>query len=284
MTISEGLNFDDIDQVMPVSARDLDDSDMIVALMGATGTGKSTFVQTVAGDRFQTEEIGHQLRSATSDVQALRITFKCGDNRNLVLVDTPGFDDTHKTDFQILEAIVRWLNNARTKNSGRYGLLRKISGILFLHRITDIRVRGSVTKNLILFQKLCGEDFYSRVILTTTMWPDKDDPSYDCMDEIDCWAREEDLKKKFWKSMIDTGSKVQRFTGTSESAQEIINVIVSRNYKDQELPEMQIQKEIGRESKSLLDTRVGQYLSRLLKFGNHMPKHAPATKRMHGGN
>jgi GTPase Era involved in 16S rRNA processing len=30
----------------------------------------------------------------------------------IVLIDTPGFDDTHKTDFAILEKIATWLENS----------------------------------------------------------------------------------------------------------------------------------------------------------------------------
>lgn len=49
---------------------------------------------------------GSTLRSVTQDVRAIRIQLF---NANVVLVDTPGFDNTHRSDFTILEVIGDWL-------------------------------------------------------------------------------------------------------------------------------------------------------------------------------
>jgi len=50
--------------------------------------------------------VGHDLESHTSEIKATRCTVK---EVNIVLVDTPGFDDTKKTDLEILESIADWL-------------------------------------------------------------------------------------------------------------------------------------------------------------------------------
>ena len=49
-------------------------------------------------------------------------------------------------------------------------LQEALSGILYLHRITDNRMAGTPLKNLQVFQKLCGRDALGKVYLTTTMW------------------------------------------------------------------------------------------------------------------
>jgi GTPase Era involved in 16S rRNA processing len=54
-------------------------------------------------------EVGHSLQSQTQIVHALRIVFR--DNFNVVLVDTPGFDDTNRTDMDILKTIARWFGS-----------------------------------------------------------------------------------------------------------------------------------------------------------------------------
>jgi predicted GTPase len=52
--------------------------------------------------------VGHDLQSCTSEVKALRVPVP-GEDANIVLVDTPGFDDTHKSDYEILQLISEWL-------------------------------------------------------------------------------------------------------------------------------------------------------------------------------
>ena len=54
--------------------------------------------------------VGHALTSCTSEVKAT----ECEDTTliNIVLVDTPGFDNTRKTDLEILELISKWLDES----------------------------------------------------------------------------------------------------------------------------------------------------------------------------
>lgn len=66
----------------------------------------SQFVNDVAGGR--EAEIGNGLRSKTRIVQPVRCRHPDG-RRNIILVDTPGFDDTHLSDSQILRIIADWM-------------------------------------------------------------------------------------------------------------------------------------------------------------------------------
>ena len=48
----------------------------------------------------------------TQKVRAIRIKAEVpGSNEEIVLVDTPGFDDTYRTDLEILEMIAAWLKD-----------------------------------------------------------------------------------------------------------------------------------------------------------------------------
>ena len=64
------------------------------------------FVRAAAGG----SEIGvnNDLNSQTRAVQSIRCLHPDG-RRNIVLVDTPGFDDTNFSDAQILRIIAEWL-------------------------------------------------------------------------------------------------------------------------------------------------------------------------------
>ena len=48
----------------------------------------------------------------TQKVRAIRIKVEVpGSNEEVVLVDTPSFDDTYRSDLEILEMIAEWLND-----------------------------------------------------------------------------------------------------------------------------------------------------------------------------
>jgi hypothetical protein len=52
--------------------------------------------------------VGHGMKSQTSDIRAVRVKHPTtGDP--VIFVDTPGFDDTYKSDVEILTMIAVWL-------------------------------------------------------------------------------------------------------------------------------------------------------------------------------
>ena len=53
--------------------------------------------------------IGHDLESCTQDVQAVSCSHPDGSGRNVVFVDTPGFNDSGRTDYDVLKSIAKWL-------------------------------------------------------------------------------------------------------------------------------------------------------------------------------
>jgi predicted GTPase len=55
--------------------------------------------------------VGHSLVSCTSEVNVVRVRVP-DEDLEIVLVDTPGFDDTHKSDYEILKLIKDWLEQA----------------------------------------------------------------------------------------------------------------------------------------------------------------------------
>ena len=52
--------------------------------------------------------IGNKLESFTTDVQAVRISHP-STGQSIVFVDTPGFDDSNKSDTEVLRMIAQWL-------------------------------------------------------------------------------------------------------------------------------------------------------------------------------
>ena len=94
----------------------------------------------------------------------------------------------------------------------------KLSGVLYLHRITDVRMAGTPLRNLAVFKDLCGDENLKNIVLVTTMWDELQDESIGS-------KREEALLSTFWKDMVHLGSRTCRFQGTRESVWEIVNCL-----------------------------------------------------------
>lgn len=121
----------------------------------------------------------------------------------------------------------------------------RLSGIIYLHPISDNRVTHHATKNLDMFRKLTGERNLKNVVLTTSMW-DKDT-------EGERVNREQELKNKFWNVLIAFGAEYSRHDGTEASAKRIASMLVKNKpfY-------LQLQEEMGKSNKALKDTAAGK--------------------------
>lgn len=172
--------------------------------MGVTGSGKSSFISLCCK---KAVEVGHQLKACTTTVDVY--AYEISPEKTVYLIDTPGFDDTNRSDTEVLREIASWLTTS-------YSNKVLLHGIIYLHRIADVRMQGSAKKNLLMFKKLCGEDALRKVILATTMW---DKVSYS---EAEKRERELISTPEFWGFMLSKGSTVCRHDNTTASAENII--------------------------------------------------------------
>jgi predicted GTPase/exonuclease VII small subunit len=227
-------------------------SDLVIAFMGPTGSGKSNLIDTLTGQPGR--RAGSYLESCTTEVRAVRLFNHSVYGDRLVFVDTPGFDDTNKSDLEILEMISKWLQKVYEKSI-------KLAGIVYLHRITDNRMAGSPHRNLRMFGELCGDQAVKKVVLVTTMW----DKAYSLApgkqkdqdrEQEKLVSREKDLFERYWKTMIDHGASTARFTNSSHSAWNIIEVILSH----QEAEVLLLQEEIVDLKRALNETQAGKTL------------------------
>jgi hypothetical protein len=126
---------------------------------------------------------------------------------DIILVDTPGFDSATNTDI-FLTQFVQVLRAMPSKGIS-------LSGIIYLHRITDGRMGGSATKNIQLLQELCGDQFLSRVTLVTTMWDRVQQQVGD--------NREKELKSSYWAEILGRDAMYQRHDGTHNASLRVID-------------------------------------------------------------
>ena len=85
-----------------------------------------------------------------------------------------------------------------------------VATILYLHRINDNRMAGSLLKNLRMFISMCGQEAMPNVVLVMTI---RGELRMDTGER-----REKELKETFWKEMLDNGCRVECFGDPYESA------------------------------------------------------------------
>jgi len=222
------------------------DGDRIIVIMGPTGAGKSTFINIATGQDGQT--IGHGMESHTATIRAVRVRHPSM-NEFVVFVDTPGFDDTYKPDVEILRMIADWLVKT---HKGKV----KLTTIVYLHRITDNRLSGSLLKNLRMFTSLCGQEAMPNVVIGTTMWGE--------VRQEHAERRETEMKRTFWADMLKNGCRVERFLDTYESAWHLVDKV-----SEDVSTKVQVSHEIVDFRKLLQQTAAGitlnEELQRLIK-------------------
>ncbi|KAK7682396.1 hypothetical protein QCA50_014601 [Cerrena zonata] len=208
-------------------------NNVLIAVMGATGSGKSSFINLAAGSTLQ---VGNGLLSCTDRVEVAPFEL---DGRMVTLIDTPGFDDTNMSDTEILNMIALFL-------ASLYEQDQRLHGILYLHRISDFRMGGGSRRNFNMFRHLCGTDCLPNVVIVTNMWEQV------AVETGNARAQELANDELFFKLALDHGAKMISHDRTTDSAQAIVREVF-RN------PPMilRIQTELVIEKKNITETAAG---------------------------
>ena len=117
----------------------------VIVVMGVTGVGKSTFIQHATGKEVK---IGHSQeaceslltvseywRTLTGGTGTAEVKMYQIPDTTVYLMDTPGFDDTYLSDADILKNIATALVDAFNDQV-------EIQGALYIHQVTEARMRG----------------------------------------------------------------------------------------------------------------------------------------------
>ncbi|KAI6123085.1 hypothetical protein EV401DRAFT_2261188 [Pisolithus croceorrhizus] len=211
-----------------------------IAVMGPTGSGKSTFINSLVppGSTSGTR-VGHSLRSETNKIQPVELDN--GNGLSFKLVDTPGFDDSREgiTDIDVLSMIAAFIRQEEEHSM--------LAGLIYMHRISDTRMGGTARRNLRVFHKLCGQDSLKNVVVVTTMW-DKV-----TLEEGERRERELQSSETLFKPLLDEGAVMCRHDGTPASALGIIDYLL----RIQDHATTQIVHELLYDQKTLENTAAG---------------------------
>jgi len=174
----------------------------VIAVLGVTGTGKSTFINVAAGHN--ASPVGRGLKPCTMRIKPISVSHPRREGCNIVLVDTPGFDQPSLknclSDTEILKKLADWLKMTYNEN-------KRLTGFIYLWDITT--ARGTSHHLLDIF---CGAQPPLGAVVATTKWS-----AQPTVEEGD---REAELRQNLVES------DVVPFTNDQNSAWDIIDLVL----------------------------------------------------------
>jgi len=180
--------------------------------------------------------------------------YQCSDHEfgKFWLIDTPGFNDTYRSDAEVLGDIVNWLNQA-------YIGKIQLTGILYIHPIRETKMGAKAIDSLSSFKKLCGAEALRKAILVTTFW--------DEVDPIIGEERERELREStlFWAIMLSRGSKVFRHYNKRLTAKAVVRHLLDIRTEQDQGTFLDIQREMIDQMKNLGQTSAGQLMVIILE-------------------
>lgn len=258
-------------------------SDSLIFIMGVTGSGKSSFIADLLPkepsdpSNETTSGVQHDLASSTAAISFSAVDVPLphhhgkSANARVFLVDTPGFDDTYRSDAAILAEIAFILSQTH-----RAGL--RLAGIVYLHPITDRRLQGSAARNLRILERLAGERAFPSVVLATSMWDDIEAvlPSNDDRRAAEDRERQLVESEHGCAALVAGGARVMRWIrGHERSAAAIVGELLDRGAaelaacaaddndsgRDGHGVKLRIHEEMVDEGKELCDTEAGRLVA-----------------------
>jgi hypothetical protein len=238
------------------------EGDKIIAVIGPTGAGKSSFINflsrnpVVIGGGLNPRKQGGQVTflwlTILTDTNSISV-HPChhGEIGDYWLIDTPGFDDDRRSDAEILNDLLAMLVTAHHQEI-------KLTGIIYMHRISDARYGPTARRHLTAFQQLLGMRAMSQVTLVTTCW-DLETPSQ-------AQIRAQQLENQFWRPMIQEGSTMVRHHNTRASALSIVRSIVERDMERRQSEHLVPNRmyagvrEVVVDGRPMIDTRAAQVI------------------------
>jgi hypothetical protein len=189
-----------------------------------------------------------------------------------VLVDTPGFNDTHEGEYEILRRISVWLASMLVCflhlqlgiqidfefDPPRYeknNMQVKIAGLVYLHNIGQNRMGRTSRLGHDLFRRICGLAALGTVVMASTHWETLlHNPAAGPI-------REKDLKE-FLTETLSQGAVYRRIGATDpmRDTRDVIDYILGKN-----VVATRVQEELVELGKRVAETEAAQKLRETLE-------------------
>ena len=161
----------------------------------------------------------------------------------------------------------RWLFvNHPSQFLDRYEKGLKLSGVIYIHPITDRRFTEIAARNFNMFRELYGDSALENVVLVTNMWGAV---PHDVGE-----ARESELSSNYFKPVLDGGAQMVRYHNNTESAHDVVRRITVVDCP----VVLRIQRELVDEHMDIVDTSAGEAFSR--ELNERLSEHGAELKKV----
>ncbi|EAU93481.2 hypothetical protein CC1G_12075 [Coprinopsis cinerea okayama7 len=214
--------------------------DQLIAVVGVTGSGKSSFINKYFGKDYA--EVGHGHEPKTRQIVPCYDRANASSSNRVILLDTPGFDSGLEklADEDILSLLSGWIKKTYPRGN------MKLAGIIYLHDITVRKQTSGYHMYLRKFTQLCGANDCRRVALCTSQW-DSDDVESDSHEEV--LARERGWKEGLWREAIEQGAQVCQILDGKEDSKRVVEEILRRYRQEVQAPQATRRPSAGRRPK-----------------------------------
>lgn len=188
-------------------------------------------------------------------IQSLRVQ-----NKVFHLIDTPEFNQPDGNDCEILNELAYLLTVANEQSI-------RLSGVIYLHPITDTRVQGTALRSLNVLKTMCGPENYSGLIMATTRWDE-----IMKMQETNARSRQLELgdKDRFWGDIKRGGGHVTTLSTSRNDALSLLEHISNNKFK---FP-LAFERQLIIEKRPISETDTGRllYKAALDQYNESMEK------------
>ncbi|TDL23889.1 hypothetical protein BD410DRAFT_827362 [Rickenella mellea] len=132
--------------------------EIAIAVMGPSGSGKTTFINLLSGSNFND---GRGIQGYHREVR-VGSPFEL-DGHLVTLIETPSFDNGKRSDAKVLNNIASYLSTMYEQGG-------RLTGIIYMQKISNLTMDIAASRNLEMFKSLCGPNANQNVIVVTSAW------------------------------------------------------------------------------------------------------------------
>ncbi|KAG0638854.1 hypothetical protein HOY80DRAFT_905718, partial [Tuber brumale] len=182
-----GSNYEDLEEY----PTDFEDQPCIplIFVMGVSGAGKSSFIKTLEGkDSEEKPPVTSASESVTREVEVYKTIL---DGQEMLLVDTPGFEDNKASNLETIQKICEYILQVANNPACI------IHGAIYVHNIATSRWIAGDERTWSILKTLCGDAAMGNVIVATTRWPaDHKDEDYEELERRNL--------ENYWEGILGT--------------------------------------------------------------------------------